>query len=180
MEMYGHDVNDKSMKVKGGQQRITTPDGFCIPLNIKKGLPYMTLRPYTDDEWNDLPHVVLTGDTDWDPSVLDNEIDDDENWFDVVSDFTDANSNQLFDLWGNYRHRHTVHCIDINSPHLEDGILPTCPQLFDVYDAEITKQSGKLLLRNQNIHHTFQILHGSLLRLLRGHLKLQHSTFDCL
>ena len=138
MEMYGHDVNDKSMKVRGGQQRITTPDGFCIPLNIKKGLPYMTLRPYTDDEWNNLPHVVLTGDTDWDPSVLDNEIDDNEHWFDAVSDFTDGDSNQLFDLQGNYRHRHVVHRIDINSPHLEDGILPTCPQFFDVYDAEIT------------------------------------------
>ena len=80
----------------------------------------------------------MTGDTDWDPSVLDNEIDDNENWFDAVSDFPDANSNQLFDLQGNYRHSHAVHRIDINSPHLEDGLLPTCPQLFDVYDAKIT------------------------------------------
>ena len=142
--MYGHDVNNKSMKVSGGQQRITTPDGFCIPLNIKKGLPYMTLCPYTDDEWNDLPHVVLMGDTDWDPSVLDNDIDDNESWFDAVSDFTDDGSNQLFDLQGNYRHRHVVHHIDIKSPHLQDGVLPTCPQIFDAYDAEITDTERKI------------------------------------
>ena len=43
MEMFGHDVNDKSMKVKGGRQCITTPDGYCIPLNIKAGLPYITM-----------------------------------------------------------------------------------------------------------------------------------------
>ena len=98
----------------------------------------MTLRPYTNDEWNDLPHVVLTGDTDWYLSVLDNDIDDNENWFDVVPDFTDDGSNPLFDLQGNYRHRHVVHHIDINSPHLQDGVLPTCPQVSDAYDAEIT------------------------------------------
>ena len=50
MEMFGNDVNDKSMKVPGGLQRITTEDGFCIPLNIKAGLPYMSMRPYTDNE----------------------------------------------------------------------------------------------------------------------------------
>ena len=76
--MFGNDVNDKSMKVPGGLQRITTEEGFCIPLNIKAGLPYMSMRPYTDDEWDDLPHLVLTSDIDWDPSILDNTIDDNE------------------------------------------------------------------------------------------------------
>ena len=53
----------------------------------------MTLQPYTDDEWNDFPHVVLIGDTDWDPSILDNSIDDNDNWFDTLCDFTDKGSN---------------------------------------------------------------------------------------
>ena len=104
----------------------------------------MTLCPYTNDEWNDLPHIVLTGDTDWDPSVLDNDIDDNENWFDLVSDFTDNISNSLFDLQGNYRHRHVVHHIDINSPHLWDGLLPICPQVFDAYDAKINDTERKI------------------------------------
>ena len=98
------------------------------------------------------PHVVLTGDTDWDPSVLDNQIDDNENWFDAVSDFTDNGSTPLFDLQSNYRHRHVVHCIDINSPHLEDGVLPTCPQLLDVYDAKITDTVRNITLKEAIQH----------------------------
>ena len=39
----------------------------------------MTMRPYTDNEWDNLPHLVLTSDTDRDPSVLDNTIDDEPN-----------------------------------------------------------------------------------------------------
>ena len=50
MEMFGNDVNDKSMKVSGGLQRILTQDGYYIPFNIKSGLPYMSMRPYIDDE----------------------------------------------------------------------------------------------------------------------------------
>jgi hypothetical protein len=34
MEAYKADVNDKSTKVPGGQQRIKTLDGHIIPLNI--------------------------------------------------------------------------------------------------------------------------------------------------
>ena len=50
MEMFQNDVNDKSLKVAGGLQRICAPDGYCIPLNIKSGLPYMFMRPYDDRE----------------------------------------------------------------------------------------------------------------------------------
>ena len=35
---FGLEVDDKSIKV-GGQQRIVTPDGVVIPLNIADGLP---------------------------------------------------------------------------------------------------------------------------------------------
>ena len=78
LESFNHDVNDKSIKVPGGLQRIKTIDGYVIPLNIKAGLPYMTMRPYTDQEWEDLPHVIMTSDIDWDPSQLDHNLDDDE------------------------------------------------------------------------------------------------------
>ncbi|CAJ1963053.1 unnamed protein product [Cylindrotheca closterium] len=65
-------MDDKSTKV-GGQQRLTTPDGFVLPLDIRNGLSYLRMRPPTDRELSnpDIPHVELTSDTDWDPSVLD-------------------------------------------------------------------------------------------------------------
>ena len=47
LESYKQKVDDRSMKV-GGEQRITTPDGYAIPLNIVDSLCYMRMRPYTD------------------------------------------------------------------------------------------------------------------------------------
>ena len=34
--------------------------------------------PYTDDEWLELPHVGLTSDGNWDPSILDHKLSVDE------------------------------------------------------------------------------------------------------
>jgi hypothetical protein len=69
MEWYKQDVNDKPRRV-GGKQRIKTLDGYFIPINIQSGLPYVGMRPYTDSEWDMLPHVILTSDEEWHPSVL--------------------------------------------------------------------------------------------------------------
>ena len=60
LESYKNDVNDKSLLVEGGLQRIKTPDGYLIPLSIKSGLARLSIRPYTDHEWESLPHVILT------------------------------------------------------------------------------------------------------------------------
>jgi len=71
MEAFDNLVNDKSSKVKGGTQKITVPTGEEIPLDIVNGLPYMDLSPYTDEEWKELPHMVMTSDEKWDPTIFD-------------------------------------------------------------------------------------------------------------
>lgn len=43
-------VHDKSI-AHGGRQCLETPDGYFIPLDIHGGLPYMRLRPFTDEEY---------------------------------------------------------------------------------------------------------------------------------
>ncbi len=58
-EHYKNMVDDRSMKA-GGKQCICTKDGYVIPLDIINGLPYMKMEPHSDQEWNDLPHVILT------------------------------------------------------------------------------------------------------------------------
>ena len=103
LEWYKNDVNDKSIHV-GGLQRITTLDGYMIPLSIKNGLPRMQLRPYTDEEWDELPHIFLTSELDWDPSVLDHEHEN-EQWFDTVTEVEYDPTVNLFDEFGNYRRR---------------------------------------------------------------------------
>ena len=115
-------MDNRTIKA-GGNQVLRTHDGYSIPLNIKNALPRMHLRPYTDEEWNSLPHVFLTSEETWDPSVLDLDISDDSNWFNSVihEDLDDPHS--LFDDVGNYRQR--VHIQSTSISHLEDSV-DTC------------------------------------------------------
>jgi hypothetical protein len=111
IEHFGNDVNDRSTKVTGGRQCITTLDGYAIPIQIRGGLAYMDMHPPDDDEYDDLPHVVLTSDADWDPSIVDNELDMDE-WLDArmtVGDLPGVSEygDNRFDLHGNYRVNHS-------------------------------------------------------------------------
>ncbi len=113
LEWYKNNVNDKSLKV-GGLKHITTLEGYVIPLNIVQGLPQMAICPFSDQEWEDLPHVILTSELDWDPGQLDVALEDDEQWFDAVSDLEADPFINLYDEFGNY-----CHCVVIQSMDLQ-------------------------------------------------------------
>jgi hypothetical protein len=102
LEWNGVDVDDKSARVSG-KQRLVTFDSFSIPINIRRGLPYIDMCPHTDQEWEELPHVLLTEDTDWDPMHMDHEQGDDPAWYEQQDDPPLLNSD--FDLCGDYHHR---------------------------------------------------------------------------
>ena len=102
-EWYKIIIDDKLIHV-GGLQRIKTLDGYIIPLTIKNGLACLEIRPYTDHEWDTLPRVILTSEDNWDPSVLDFEHDEDD-WYDAVKELEGNPHTNLFDEFGNYRHR---------------------------------------------------------------------------
>jgi hypothetical protein len=74
MEHYGITVHDKSRAV-GGKAQLSTPDGFLFPLSILNGLPYLHMRPYTEEEYKELPHVIMTSDMVWNPRTFDSVID---------------------------------------------------------------------------------------------------------
>ena len=42
----------------------------------------MDMHPYTDKEWDELPHIHITREEDWDPSILNHEQSDDQDWYD--------------------------------------------------------------------------------------------------
>jgi len=101
MEAFGADINDRSRLLPGGKQRIFI-DGYQMPLEFKNGLAYLRCRKPTNDELNSLPHVIMTSDVDWDPSLYDNIIENIEEFHDTsIDDHEDAN----FDQYGEYRHR---------------------------------------------------------------------------
>jgi hypothetical protein len=83
LKWCGNDINDHSIKIEGGRQRLTTPDGYVIPIDVRRGLPYIIMWPFTDEEFEELPHVVWTSEDAWDPTSLDSVISDDPNWYEA-------------------------------------------------------------------------------------------------
>ena len=63
------------------------------------------MEPNTAEEFDKLPHVVLTQGGEWDPSVLDHTLTDDEDWANKVKREGDPVYESPFDLRGEYKHR---------------------------------------------------------------------------
>jgi hypothetical protein len=82
-ELCKNNINDKSINIQGGCQCIQTLDGYIIPISIKDGLACLSIWPYTDYEFDKLPHVILTSGLDWDPSVLYQGFKENEQWGDI-------------------------------------------------------------------------------------------------
>jgi len=115
-------------------------DGYVIPINIRDGLPYIALRPFMDHEWDSLPHIILTGDTDWDPSVLDVDLDEQEAWFDAITDLPHDKSPSAFDEFGDYNKSVVVQNHDVlyswdTSQHIINACIMVhtyCAQMLDL------------------------------------------------
>ncbi len=98
------EVYNKSRSA-GGKQCIRTNYGYIVPLDIIQGLPYMPMEPYSEEEFEDLPHVFFTSDEPWKPRVYDSIISDREDWLNDIPDITHELISTPFDQYGNYRNR---------------------------------------------------------------------------
>ena len=125
LEAYKQDVNDRSKRTPGGLQRILTVDGYEIPLTIRNGLPYLNIRPYTDHEFDTLPHVIMTSDNDWDPSILDCDQTDVVKVPGAHDAPTHRPIHENFNQFGEYMDRYVVTATDISDPILEERTLPS-------------------------------------------------------
>ena len=137
LEHYGVKVDDRSLKVGGGQ-RITTLEGYDIPLQFRIGLAYFETKKPTVNVLEEYPHVILTSDTDWDPSILDNEIDLSEI-HQCLSDLPPENvyGDIRFDTKGNYRGAYTAaqtiytDSWQVSTPSYMDGEIHHLPSNFN-------------------------------------------------
>jgi hypothetical protein len=102
MEAYGADINDKPRSLPGGKQRILM-DGYQIPLEFKNGLAYLRCRKPTEHELSQLPHIIMTSDANWDPSIYDNTFDSIEDYHEPELEVIEHDNP--FDDHGEYRHR---------------------------------------------------------------------------
>ena len=64
-------------------------------------LPYLSCRKPTNNELKSLPHIIMTSDVDWDPSIYDNVIDDLEEFHDTL---VHEHEHENFNQYGEYRH----------------------------------------------------------------------------
>jgi hypothetical protein len=103
LEWCGNDVNNCSIKIDSGRQRLTTPDSYIIPIDVRHGLPYITMLPFTDEEFEELPHVLWMSEDDWDPASLDSVISDDPNWYEAEP--SPSLPDPIYDEYGEFRGR---------------------------------------------------------------------------
>ena len=105
LEHYKNYVSDKAIDA-GGQQIIKTLDGYVFPLDIISGLPYLKIRPPTDEEVRTLPYTILTSGDPWDPRVLDRTLSDNPDWFSLIPNLDSVPEyDGPFDSHGDYKLR---------------------------------------------------------------------------
>ena len=66
------------------------------------------MRPFTDEEWETLPHIVMTDDSDWDPPVYDHNPLDDDTWHGTVQEVEPGGSYDLIHLFGEIKKKVNV------------------------------------------------------------------------
>jgi hypothetical protein len=101
VEHYKCAVNDKSAQITGRVPYIEMLEGYKVPLSTRNGLVYAELRPFTDTEWKELPHIVITSDCDWNPSVLDQDVPSD--WYKEEPTDEEYPKESIHDEKGEYK-----------------------------------------------------------------------------
>jgi hypothetical protein len=79
MESFGCTVDDRSPHILREILHIRTSEGYTIPIQFRKGLPFIKLRRFDDDDWATLPHIHIMLPQEWDPAALDTKVS--EEWY---------------------------------------------------------------------------------------------------
>ena len=101
IEHFKCQVNEKAAAITGRTPSIVTLEGYIIPIATRRGLPYIYLRPFTDQEWESLPKVCITSPKPWDPSVLDLHIPDE--WYEQQTSHSEYLQDSPFDERGDLK-----------------------------------------------------------------------------
>ena len=152
----------------GGAQHICTLDGCVLPIDIDNGLPYISMVPHTPKEFDELPHVLFSSSAKWDPTVLDNKMSSQPNWFDIVKNNTEDGylCASPFDAQGNYTYRYpnekphsrnskiqlseirSLHSLQTDHDHDNDSSIEST----DAIGEHLTKPHGRKLSFRECYH----------------------------
>lgn len=103
----GNTVHDRSLKV-GGAQHVRTLDHCALPIDIDNGLLQVSMASHRQKEFDELPPVLFTCSAERGPTVLNNKLTSQPNWFDNVKNDTEDGCPcaSPFDEHGNCTCRH--------------------------------------------------------------------------
>ena len=59
---FGFEIDDQSLAIPDHKQCMVTPHQWIIPFNNINGLTRMSMQPSTDEDLDNLPHVIVTSD----------------------------------------------------------------------------------------------------------------------
>ena len=85
---FGLDINDQSTVIPGHKQQMVTPNWWIIPFNIINGLTWMPMQPSMDKDLAKLPHVIITSDDIYHPTMDSNIDEEDFTSFDECTSTT--------------------------------------------------------------------------------------------
>jgi hypothetical protein len=153
LEHFKNRVFDQSIKVDG-LQCIITPYSRVIPLDVKNGLPYMKIRPYTDEEWDSLSHITMTGDNPWNPKCLDAEISSGSEWENFVYGRINHVTDSAVDSYGRYKYS-AIDPSDIMvamAIHSNTDMLSNIPISYEIHKRVVTLVKNYDHLRKYFLH----------------------------
>mmetsp|Transcript_5060 Transcript_5060/g.7748 ORF Transcript_5060/g.7748 Transcript_5060/m.7748 type:complete len:190 (-) Transcript_5060:2526-3095(-) len=110
----------------------------------------MPLRPYTDKEFQELPHVILTSPDKWVPTCMDSDPTTEDEWFDTFENVSDFQRDSPFDEYGEYKRNTVLNYHHIAHADLDDFPLPDDflyqpfldPHIEDDWDSTLVDEFG--------------------------------------
>jgi len=113
------------------------------------------MEPNTAEEFDTLPHVILTQGGEWDPTVLDHILTDDDDRVSEAKREEDQEHDSPFDNRGEHKHREPVRAgVPIENP--------TGPPSKDPDDIEVNLHSGNIEVNfhaddaTREVHQAYQ------------------------
>ena len=120
MENFGWTIDDKSPTFTGAVPTVKSLEGHIMPMAIKHGLPYLCMRPYTNTEYDELPHILATSPTPWDPTCLDHAVP--SNWYDSQPPSSPYSLDLDYDAFGRLKAYQSL--LDQDDPdEPDDGVF---------------------------------------------------------
>jgi hypothetical protein len=80
----------------------------------------MKMRPPSDDELKDFPHIIMTSGERWNPAKHDFTLSDQDDWYNTICKINKGELKTPFDEYGRYLGREPITGVD-EPPPLDDG-----------------------------------------------------------